>query len=150
MNIKIFFRTSKKAGCNCISIIHSDFTLPGKLPAAMQTAGVGTHLNYWLSFLVGLHVAFCLSQALNDSWRSKPRWHIGPFGDLFAWQQSKAPPWTVKGSRGTLLHVMFVSSVWWCVCVCLCILQYSELEEGRRLLTLSYYFPDQRWHRTVD
>eukprot|EP00093_Oithona_nana_P008613 08613.XXX_287334_271768_1 [CDS] Oithona nana genome sequencing. len=34
--------------------------LDGKLPAAMQTAGVGSHLHKWLSLLVGLHIAYCI------------------------------------------------------------------------------------------
>lgn len=34
--------------------------LDGKLPAAMQTAGVQTQLNFWLSLLLAMHVLYCL------------------------------------------------------------------------------------------
>jgi len=36
--------------------------LDGKLPAAMQTAGVGTHLHFGLFILVAIHGAFCVKK----------------------------------------------------------------------------------------
>ena len=38
------------------------FYFSGKLPAAMQTAGVGTHLHFGLFILVAIHGAFCLKK----------------------------------------------------------------------------------------
>ena len=38
------------------------FYFSGKLPAAMQTAGVGTHLHVGLFILVAIHGAFCVKK----------------------------------------------------------------------------------------
>ena len=38
------------------------FYFSGKLPAAMQTAGVGTHLHFGLFILVAIHGAFCVKK----------------------------------------------------------------------------------------